>query len=269
MNNKRKIIDVHVHVFPEKLAAKAVFNVGNYYTVNMTGNGTVEGVFAGSKDLDAYFVVCNAATKAENVRHGNDFLFECANRFSDRMVFLGSVHQDMDEKSMRAELEYLKEKGAKGLKLHPDFQNFKIEDPKMFPIYKAAAEYEMPVLLHVGDEKTVNSTPKAVRFIADKFPDLEIIASHMGGWMAWDEADEYLIGSRVYMDTSDASMVLPAERIVNMINRHGADRIMFGSDFPVINTHDAFVEFDKLPLSEEQKEQIYHLTAEKLFKIGK
>ena len=85
--------------------------------------------------------------------------------------------------------------------------------------------------------------------------------------MAWDEAEEYLFGSRVYMDTSDALLRLTPERVYEMINRHGSDKIMFGSDFPLKGTADAFEEFDKLPLTEAQKEDIYHLTAEKLFKM--
>lgn len=266
-NKKRKIIDVHTHVFPEKIAMKAVANVGNYYSIKMGENGTMEGLIESAKGLDASFVVSNAALKVENVRHGNDFLFECASLYPDRVVPLGSVHQDMDIKSICAELEYIKEKGGRGLKLHPDFQHFKIEDVKMFPIYEASSSMGLPILFHVGDENTDNSTPKAVRFVADKFPELEIIAAHMGGYTAWDEADEYLVGSRVYMDTSDALLVLNGDRVADMINRHGADKIMFGSDFPLKGTYDAYTEFDSLTLTEEQKEQIYHKTAEKLFKI--
>ena len=267
MENKRKIIDVHTHIFPDKIAMRAVSNVGNYYGINMGENGTALGLFESARDLEARFVVSSAALKVENVRHGNDFLLTCAAANKDKMVALGSVHQDMGFKSMISELEYLKENGARGLKLHPDFQNFKIEDPKMFPIYEAAQSLKLPILFHVGDENTVNSTPKALRFVADKFPDLDIIAAHMGGYMAWDEADEYLIGSRVYMDTSDALLVLSKERVTEQINRHGADRIMFGSDFPLKGTYNAFVEFDSLAITEEQKEQIYHKTAEKLFNM--
>ncbi len=263
----RKIIDVHAHVFPDKIALRAVDNVATYYSIHMAGNGTLSGLFEGSKNLDAHFVICNAALKAGNVRHGNDFLMECTMALPDKLVYLGSVHPDMGEKEMCLELEYIKENGGRGLKLHPDFQHFKIEDPKMFPVYAEASKIGLPILFHVGDEKTDNSTPKAVRFVADKFPDLEIIAAHMGGWTAWDEAEEYLFGSRVYMDTSDALLILPEERMVDMINRHGSEKIMFGSDFPLKSTFDAYEEFDMLPLSEIQKENIYHKTAEKLFKI--
>ena len=128
MEQKRKIIDVHTHVFPDKIAMRAVSNVGNYYGINMGENGTALGLFQSAKGLDAKFVISSAALKVENVRNGNDFLLACAMENKDKMVALGAVHQDMDVKSMIAELEYLKEKGARGLKLHPDFQNFKIEN---------------------------------------------------------------------------------------------------------------------------------------------
>lgn len=266
-SEKRKIIDMHAHVFPEKIAMKAVDNVGNYYGIKMNGNGTVDGLFHSAKDLDVVFVVSNAATKAENVRHGNDFLFDCAAQYPKKIFPLGSVHQDMDIQSICKELEYIKEKGARGLKLHPDFQHFKIEDPKMFPIYEAAQSIGLPVLMHMGDENTVNSTPKALRFVSDKFPDLKIIAAHMGGWMAWEESDEYLVGSRVYMDTSDALFVLKQERVFEMIERHGAEKIMFGSDFPFLETYPSYNEIDSLPLTEEQKDYIFFKTAASLFNI--
>ncbi|MBO7254438.1 MAG: amidohydrolase family protein, partial [Clostridia bacterium] len=263
----RKIIDVHTHVFPDKIALRTVDNVANYYSIHMSGNGTLFGLLDGAETLDARFVISNAALKAENVRRGNDFLIECTKSLPKRLIYLGSVHPDMEEKEMCKELEYIKENDGRGIKLHPDFQHFKIEDPMMFSVYKEAERLGLPILFHVGDENTVNSTPKAVRFVADKFPDLEIIAAHMGGYMAWDDAEEYLIGSRVYMDTSDALLVLSPERVYNMINRHSADRIMFGSDFPLKSTFDAYVEFDSLPLSDSQKEQIYYKTAEAVFKI--
>jgi predicted TIM-barrel fold metal-dependent hydrolase len=251
---ERKIIDVHTHVFPEKIAMRAVSNVGNYYSIEMGENGTAEGLIKSAFDLDAKFVISSAALKVENVRHGNDFLFECVKSYPERFIPLGSVHQDMEYDDIKNELEYIKSKGGRGLKLHPDFQNFKIEDTKMFGIYQLASDLALPILFHVGDENTVNSTPKALRFVADKFPDLEIIAAHMGGYRAWDESDEYLVGSRVYMDTSDALLVLSPERVFDMINRHGADKVMFGSDFPLKGTYNAYEEFDRLPLSKEQKE---------------
>lgn len=266
-NKARKIIDVHTHVFPEKIAMRAVANVGSYYSIEMGENGILDGLFESAKGLDAGFVICNAALKVENVRHGNDFLFECVKNNKNRVIALGSVHQDMTVKDVCDELEYIKEMGGKGIKLHPDFQHFKIEDSKMFPIYEAAQSLRLPILFHVGDENTVNSTPKAVRFVADKYPDLEVIAAHMGGYMAWDEAEDYLVGSRVYMDTSDALLVLNSERVSDMINRHGADRIMFGSDFPLKGTYNAYTELDALPLDENQKDMIYYKTAQKLFGV--
>ena len=263
----RKIIDMHVHVFPEKIAMKAVSNVGTYYGIQMDGDGTIDGLFKSAGELDSIFVISGAALKAENVRHGNDFLFDSVKKFPERLIALGSVHQDMDIKSICAEFEYVKENGGRGIKLHPDFQHFKIEDEKMFPIYEAAQSIGLPILMHMGDDKTVNSTPKALRLVADKFPDLELIAAHMGGWMAWNEADEYLVGSRVYMDTSDALFVLPKERVFDMINRHGSDKIMFGSDFPFRKTYQSFEEIDSLPLTEAQRDDIYFKTAKKLFNI--
>ena len=69
------------------------------------------------------------------------------------------------------------------------------------------------------------------------------------------------------MDTSDALLCLNKDRVADIINRHGAEKIMFGSDFPLKGTYDAFLEFEEVPLTSQQKEQIYYKTAEKLFNV--
>lgn len=260
----RKIIDTHAHVFPDKIAYRASDNVGNYYGLPMECDGTVSMLLEGAKNLDAIFVISSAALKPENVITGNNYILELA-RENSKFIPLCSVHPKQD--GIESELERVKKAGAKGLKLHPDFQYFNLDDPKMISVYQTAATLDLSVLFHVGDENSDASSPTRLYKVMEKVPELRAIAAHMGGYLAWDEAERVLYGTGVYFDTSDALLSLSPERVVKQIRKHGADKIMFGSDYPLKSTHIAFEAFDVLPLTEEEKEKIYFKNAAKFYDI--
>ena len=262
------VIDVHTHVFPDAIAKRASDNVGTYYSLEMMADGTVAELLNGAKKMpfETKFIISNAALKAKNVRHGNVFLLELAQR-EKRFIPLGSVHPSMTPDEAFEELEYIKLNGGKGIKLHSDFQNFELDAPEMTEIYEMCAELGLPILFHMGDENTTLSKPKRLYKVMERVPSLTVIAAHMGGYMDWDEAEEVLVGTHAYMDTSDALLKLPPERVMRQIERHGCDKIMFGSDYPLCTTDRAFELIDALPLDAEQKEYIYHRTAETVFGI--
>ncbi len=262
-----KLIDVHTHVFPEAIAQRAADNIGAYYGIPMQGNGTVEmmkrRVPAG---VDCRFVISSAALKPQNVLHGNDFLLKAAAENAEFIPF-GSVHPAMGEAAALAELERIASLGVKGIKLHPDFQYLYIDGAEMLPIYKKCAELGLPVLFHVGDKNTDYSTPTRVLRVCDAIPELVVIAAHLGGYSVWDTAKDSLIGTEVYMDCSESRPFLTIEETYDLIERHGVDRVMFGSDYPVFCTDSAFELTDELPLTPEEKEQLYWGTAAKLFGV--
>ncbi len=264
MSEPRRIIDVHTHVFPDKIAQRAADNVANYYDLVMEADGTVAGLLAGAQGLDARFVISSAALKPEHVVTGNDFLLAAA-AAEERFVPLASVHPDMGISAAVDELERVKACGARGVKLHPDFQRFVVDREDIFPIYEACAELGLPILFHVGDRNSDASSPARVRHIADRVPELKVIAAHMCGYSVWDEAERELIGTPVYTDTSDALIGLPPERVYALIEKHGLDRVMFGSDYPLRTTRSAYDALMKLPFDEAEREQICRKTASGLF----
>lgn len=264
---KREIIDVHTHIFPAKLARKAADKVVNYYNLIREGDGTAEILIKGGEAFENIrFVVSSAAVKPEHVVNGNNFLLKSAKE-NNSFIPLGSFHPEMDYNEGVKELERIKNEGAKGIKLHPDFQNFAIDSETAFPFYKACAELKLPILFHVGDENSDISSPSRLYKVINRFPTLTVIAAHMCGYQAWDEAEEVLIGTPVYTETSDALIGLPPERVYNMIKKHGADRIMFGSDYPLRLTVSAYNALEALPLTENEKENIYSATAKKVFSL--
>jgi predicted TIM-barrel fold metal-dependent hydrolase len=71
-----------------------------------------------------------------------------------------------------------------------------------------------------------------VRRLLDALPDLKFVASHLGGWMDWDEAERLLIGQPIDIEISLSPNYLPPGRLRELLLRHPADRLHFGSDWP-------------------------------------
>ena len=145
---KRKIIDVHTHIFPEKIADKATEHLGKYYHYIIHGKGTFADLTKEAKQAGiTKLVVFSTATKAEQVENVNTFT---AAHISETIAGLGSLHPDYQP--FEAEVARIKRLGLKGIKLHPDFQQFNIDDPRMYPVYELLQAEKLPVLFHTGDE---------------------------------------------------------------------------------------------------------------------
>ena len=262
---QREIIDVHTHIWPSKIATRAADNIVNYYSLPRQGDGSAEGLFEGAKEFsNIRFVISSATLKPENAQIGNDFILNSANDDS-RFIPLSSFHPNMGFDAAVAELERTKALGAKGIKIHSDFQHFFIDDQNAIEIYKEAARLKMPILFHVGDKNTDFSTPKRVLNVMDAVPELTIIAAHMCGYSVWDEAEKYLIGTPVYTDTSEALLGMDGMALYNLIEKHGVEKVMFGSDYPLWNTSFAFSQIEEIGLDEKQKDLIYSENAKKVF----
>lgn len=223
--------DAHAHIYPEKIAEKATASVGRFYGLDMRYVGT-PGVLAeagAQAGLDR-FLVCSVATKVEQVPSINNFI-ESACRACPQFVGLGAWHPDVED--IEGGLEDIQRRGLRGIKLHPDFQEFPIDDPKMLPFYQAAERRGMPILFHTGDNRKDFSSPRRLARVLDRVPGLTCTAAHLGGYTEWRAARECLKGSGVYVDTSSSFPFLTREEILESIALFGPDRVMFGTDFPM------------------------------------
>ena len=251
-----EIIDVHTHIFPEKLAHKAVLNLGNYYHYEMYGTGVFEDLKKSAAEAGITKLFCHStATKCEQVEHINTFISQFV---SDDVHAFGTLH--IDYKDFEKEIERIKKMGLKGIKLHPDFQRFNIDDERMFPIYEVLQD-NLPVLFHLGDDNVDFSSPKRMARVLKLFPHLTVIGAHMGGYGRWDEAEEYLIGKNLYIDTSSSFLRLGEEGVCRLIKKHGADKVLFGTDYPLENHKIPLNHFLNLDLSDDDKEKILYTNA--------
>ncbi|MBR6646552.1 MAG: amidohydrolase family protein [Clostridia bacterium] len=262
---ERKIVDFHAHAFHDKIAIKAAKQLNEYYDIPLAENGLFFHLKQSMlKNKIDKLVIHATATKPSQVELINDYVKSLT---SKDIVGFGTLHYAYS--NYEKELDRIEEMGLRGIKFHPVFQGFKIDDEKMFPIYERL-EGRFPVLIHVGDKHTDASTPKRLIKMLESFPKMTVIAAHMGGYSEWDEAEKYIIGNdkyNIYVDTSSSIRFLEPSYVAELIRRHGSDKVLFGTDYP-LSLHQFELEvFDKIGLTDDEAENILWKNAYKLLEL--
>ena len=260
------IIDFHAHIYPGKIAEKASKVIGEFYDMPMCYNGSVQRLLESGSQIDVTkYIVHSTATKPEQVESINNFIIE-ETRLHSEFIGFGTIHPDYQ--NFESELERIKKAGLKGIKLHADFQKFQMDDEKMDKIYDAVQNQRLVVLAHAGDYRFDFSSPKRIANVIKKHPDLKFVAAHFGGYTEWDKSEEFLVGKNVFFDTSSTLFKLPIEKAMQMIKKHGVEKFLFGTDYPMWNHKEEFERFSKLPLSEEEKQMILYKNATNLLNLS-
>ena len=262
-----KIIDAHCHVYPDKIAAKASGATGNFYRLQMEYDGSVSAMLEAGEKAGIYkYVIQSVATTPKQVRSINEFIKSVVDEYPDKMHGLGTLHPESED--LKGDVEYLTELGLKGVKLHPDIQQFKLDDYRCLKIYELCEERGLPMLIHTGDSRYDYSNPNRLIPILDIYDRLTIVGAHFGGWSMWEKASELLWEKKnFYVDCCSSFYALSDEKIVEIIRRYGTDRVLFGSDYPMWNPKTELERLMALPLTDEEKEKILSFNAVKVFGI--
>ena len=257
-----KVFDVHCHVYPDAIAQRAADSIGEFYQLDMHMSGTLGDLLTqGQAAGISRFVINSAAITANRVVSINDFLMRCAASDTEHLVGFGTMHPDFED--VPAELDRLKAGGLRGVKLHPDFQHFCLDDEKAIAMFEAMAERNLPALIHTGDYRYPYSEPARMARVLDKVPGLKVICAHLGGWSVWPEAWKELAGRPgVWVDTSSSLYALEPAQAASIIRRYGADRVFFGTDYPMWAPDEELKRFLALPLTAEEQEKILHQNLE-------
>ncbi len=257
--------DAHAHIYPGKIAEKATASVGDFYHIPMQNVGLphVLAQRGGEAGIDR-FLVCSVATKVEQVRSINQFIQEKCQKYP-QFIGLGAWHQDITDIS--GEMDDIQARGLRGIKLHPDFQEFMIDDPKMLDVYKEAHRRGLPILFHTGDSRTEFSSPHRLMNVIDKLPDFTCIAAHLGGYSEWEEARRELSGTNVYIDTSSSLFKISPEEAKENIAHFGVDHTMFGTDFPMWDPKEELERFFALGFSQEENQAMLYDNFARLFQL--
>ncbi len=230
------IIDFHTHCFPEAVAQKALEKLTAHTDMipctDATVSGTKKKMREDSIDIS---VVCNIATNPHQQRKVNDFAVSINEREAP-LTALGSLHPDSEE--LENDLDYLADHDIHGIKIHPEYSNYYIDDPKWERIFALCSERSFFVVTHAGFDfispDRIAATPERIARVLDKFPKLTLAAAHLGGNLLWDEVKNHLCGrDNLYFDTAIISRAgISPKLALDIINAHGEDKILFGSDMP-------------------------------------
>lgn len=249
------IRDAHNHIFPEKIAVKATDSIGDFYGYPMCAPATAENLLANGRPVGiTTYLVCSSAVSAGQVESINDFISrECAAR--PEFYGLAAMHPGYEDPEK--ELERALGLGLRGVKLHPDFQKFRIDDDAALPMYRAIAKRGMPVLFHMGDARYDYSAPERLANLMKQVPDLRVQAAHFGGHRCWERVKCLDRGNpNLVFDTSSALYWLKKEEACELIDYFGADKFLYGTDFPMWNCEEELDRFLSLSLSENENRAI-------------
>ena len=263
------VIDAHVHLYPDQLAPKVVPMLASRFGNDPAFDGTISGcrraMVASEISMSVNLPV---ATRPDHVGHTNGFWKEYA-KPTDGIASLAALHPATpDAPNVVAEIAAA---GFAGIKFHPEYQEFGFNDPSMDDIWAAMAERNLVAYLHAGGERVFappyRSSPSEIRALHRRFPNLKIVAAHLGGFGMWDETEEVLVGEDVTLDLSHSFFWMPHEQIARIIRNHTARRIIFGSDAPWQDPTLILNAFALLPLTENERRTICYENAKELFNL--
>jgi len=261
-----KIIDAHCHIYPDKIAQKASDSTGNFYHIPSLLDGKISTLLEhGAKANFTHYIVQSVATTPKQVSSINHFIADAVANSGGKFTGLGTLHPDSED--IEADFKEIIDLGLKGVKLHPDIQQFKIDDYRMLKIYELC-EGRLPILIHTGDSRYDYSNPNRMMPILDIYTDLTVIGAHFGGWSVWEEATKQLSKYKnFYVDCSSSFYAITFEKAKELIMAYGTDKVLFGTDYPMWEPEIEFEKFMQIDLTEQQREDILYNNAAKLFKL--
>jgi uncharacterized protein len=256
------IVDIHTHVWPDRAAERALAH--SIDDLEHFGDGKVASLERSMRASGVDRSVClGVAITPDQVQKANRFLGELDRR---RFIGFGSVHAAL---SPEENVASLRQNGLLAAKIHPLFQGYGLDDPGLLRTLEAL-QGTFAVIIHVGAGKDPETnrgcTPAMIAALVEMFPRLDIIACHFGGYRMIDAAQESVIGLPVYVDTSwpPTVSVLGRARLRRLIEEHGPERVLFGSDWPMASQADEVAVIRSLGLTDEHVNGILGGNAERL-----
>ena len=265
------VIDFHTHVFPDELAPKAIRalteGIENIYPP--VSDGTVGGLLRNMDDwrIDMS-VILPVVTKQSQMRKANEWAAAAA-AASDRLVGFGGIYPYTDD--YKRDIDFVADLGLKGLKFHAEYQGFILDDGHMLKIYDYALSKGLILLHHAGFDPAFGppfrSSPKMFRNVANAMRGGTIVAAHLGGHDQWDEVEEFLAGSDIYLDTSMGFEYFPHDQFLRIVEKHGPDKILFATDAPWSNAKTEIEHLKSLRLPKETLDAILGGNAARLLAL--
>lgn len=261
------VIDFHTHAFPDKLAHSTIALLEEKGEIKACLDGTLDSLLDSmEKNHIEKSVLCNIATRPEQF---GAILAWSRQIASDKILPLPSFHPDSE--NAEEEIDEIYRAGFKGIKMHPYYQNFYLDEERLRPLFARIAEKGLILVMHTGYDIGFplerRADPAKVLDLTRRFPDLKFIATHLGSWQQWDEVKEYLAGRDIYMEISFSLELLEPEQAREIIEAHPEERILFGTDSPWTDQKNALRLLKNLGLAKRKEEAILYGNASKLLDL--
>jgi predicted TIM-barrel fold metal-dependent hydrolase len=243
---------------------------------------TMDETIAFYRELKIGFVnfTVDAETQMGRRRIPNEEIAEAAQKNSDIMIAFGSIDPHKGKMGGREARKLVEEYGVRGFKFHPTVQGFEPADKMAWPIYEVIAEHKLPAIFHSGHSgigsgmrcggglRLQNSNPMLVEDVAMAFPDMQIVLAHPS-WPWQDEAISLAMHKpNVWIDLSGWSPKYFPPQLVQYANTLLKDRVLFGSDYPLITPDRWLKDFAEAGFKPEVQPLILKENAKRLLGLG-
>jgi predicted TIM-barrel fold metal-dependent hydrolase len=264
-------IDFHTHIFPDKIAKQAMdalaADSGAYRPQT---DGTLTGLIASMQRANiSASLVANIATKPSQMY---PILEYCKEIRSSSIHPLVSFHPSNSPEEVEEMLGQAQREKIRGVKLHPMYQNFNIDDKWMYGFYELIASCGLFVIFHSGYDLAFPGNTQAdverIKKIADWFKDLTIVCTHVGGWKQWERISCLSDCANVHTETSMTLSEVSDEEFIRLISHFDEDRVLFGSDSPWTDQQEMLKRTVALNISDARKEKLLYKNAAALLRLA-
>jgi hypothetical protein len=279
---KPLIIDGHTHAWPDQdlaIVEKSVKLLDfpedqeGPHNFSPRFHSTIEALTASEDEAGVDgFLILAVSSLPERCRALTRWVTDQAEK-DPRIIPFGSVHPLSP--SLKDDLQAAAALPIFGLKLHSLVQRFDPLSPEAMTIYQFLAEKNLPLLMDsmslpgclavkpkladlftLAQSMVVETAPGQIAAIAQKFPDLRIIAAHLGCLHGWERLAPLYDLDNVWFDLAYIHRLIEVDRVMEIIRRKGAGRIIYGSDAPYRRPKNALNWCLNLPLPDAEKRMI-------------
>ena len=250
------IIDFHAHAFPDQIAASAIPYLEEEGDVKANHDGRISSLLAimDREGVDKS-VICCIATRPSQFEAIVSWSKQIS---SDRIIPFPSFHPD-DPQAVE-HISQIKEQGFKGIKMHPYYQQFFLDDEKLYPAYEKISELGLILVMHTGFDiafpRIRRCDPRQILNVMTRFPELKMVTTHLGAWQQWDEVEDLLAGRKIYMDISYTLGQIDTQTARRIILKHPREYLLFGTDSPWSGPQKTYKQLQALELGDEREELI-------------
>jgi len=279
-------IDFHTHaevstrILPDEAEKETLEARGRYfrYTVKHPTIAQMADYYRARKMAFVVFTVDHERGMGIK-RISNEEVAESAAEHADVAIAFASIDPARGQMGVREARRLIKDFGVKGFKFHPTVQAFYPNDPSCYPLYEVIAEAGLPALFHTGQTgigagmpaggglRLKYSNPLCLDDVAADFPGMPVISAHPGVPWQDEQLSVAIHKPNVYIDLSGWSPKYFEPKLVQYANTLLKDRVLFGSDNPVIDPDRWLADFEKLPIKPEVRPLILKENAARLLKL--